>query len=90
MPKWPVSLSEPRPGRLDRKGASVPASSEAVGKPLRIKEVAALLGFSVWTIRQHLIPRGLPHFRVCPRGKFVFYEAEIMRWMEMRQGALRR
>jgi len=67
-----------------RVDASVPARSE-LGPPLHIEQAARLIGCSGWTVRQTLIPRGLPHFRFTPRGRIVFYKDQIMRWIESQQ-----
>jgi hypothetical protein len=53
---------------------------------LGIGQVARLIGCSVWTVRQTLIPRGLPHFRFKSRGRLVFYHDQIVRWIEKEQG----
>jgi len=57
-----------------------------LGKPLDIRQVARLVGCSAWTVRQTLIPKGLPHFRFSPNGRLVFYEHQIIRWIETKQG----
>src|SRR5437879_1841844 len=36
--------------------------AEALGTPLSIREAAGLIGCSPWTVRQKLIPSGLPVF----------------------------
>lgn len=51
-----------------------------------IAAVARLIGCSPWTVRQTLIPRGLPHFRFRASGRLVFYEGQIVRWIEQQQG----
>ncbi len=56
-------------------------SYDALGEPLSISRVAALLGCSVWTIRQRYMPAGLPHFRISKTGKLVFYRNQIIRWV---------
>jgi hypothetical protein len=70
------------------KSASGP-SSQDIGLPLGIREVAQLLGYSPWSVRQRLIPLGLPHFRCGPRGKFIFYRNAVLSWLEdqQREGA---
>lgn len=37
-------------------------SERKLGEPLNIAPVAQLIGCSTWTVRQTLIPKGLPHF----------------------------
>ena len=62
-----------------------PARCE-LGKPLDIGQVAQIIGCSAWTVRQTLIPSGLPHLRFKPRGRLIFYEDQIIRWIEKKQG----
>lgn len=67
-------------------------SASALGTPLSIKQVACLIGCSVWTVRQSLIPKGLPHFRSGPNGRLLFYEGQVVRWllhMQRHQGGPR-
>lgn len=59
-------------------------SREPLGPPLSIREAAAVIGCSPWTIRQKLLPSGLPHFRVGRSGKLFFYKTQVIRWL-MRQ-----
>jgi len=54
---------------------------EPLGTPLSIKEAAALIGCSPWTIRQRYLPAGLPHHRLAPNGKLIFYRNQIIRWL---------
>lgn len=56
-----------------------------LGQPLSIREVALILGCSPWTVRNRHIPAGLPHFRSAASGKFVFYTAEVIRWIKTKQ-----
>ena len=74
----PSSLSAPLPA---------PARSvfDSLGPPLNIRETATLIGCSPWTVRQTLIPRGLPHFRSTASGKLIFYQNQITRWIEHQQ-----
>jgi hypothetical protein len=57
----------------------------SLGSPLNIGEVARLIGCSPWTVRQTLIPRGLPHFRFKASGRLTFYERQVVRWIESQQ-----
>jgi hypothetical protein len=50
-----------------------------------IRAVAALIGFSPWTVRQKLIPFGLPHFRSGASSKLIFYRDQVVRWIESQQ-----
>ena len=56
-----------------------------LGIPLNIAEVARMIGCSPWTVRQTLIPRGLPHFRFTANGRLVFYREQVVRWIENQQ-----
>jgi hypothetical protein len=56
-----------------------------LGIPLNITEVARLIGCSPWTVRQTLIPRGLPHFRFKASGRLTFYQSQVIRWIEFQQ-----
>jgi len=60
-----------------------PAAS--LGVALDIEEAAELIGCSPWTVRQTLIPRGLPHFRFRANGRLVFYRDQLIRWIENQQ-----
>ena len=57
----------------------------ALGEPLSIRQVAQVIGCSVWSVRQQLIPKGLPHFRSGPNGKLIFYRDQVVRWILSRQ-----
>jgi len=61
-------------------------SERKLGEPLNIAQVARLIGCSTWTVRQTLIPKGLPHFRFQTRGRLVFFEDQVIRWIERAQG----
>lgn len=58
---------------------------DALGEPLSIREVAALIGCSVWTVRQRLLPSGLPYFRIAKTGKLTFYRNQVIRWVLNKQ-----
>lgn len=60
-------------------------TSDPLGQPLSIREVAILIGCSAWTVRQRYIPRGLPHLRLGPNGKLIFYRNQVIRWLLERQ-----
>ena len=68
-------------------GAAEPWCS--LGSPLSLREVAALIGCSPWTVRQTLIPRGLPFFRSAASGRLIFYTNQIVGWIENQQGGTR-
>jgi len=56
-----------------------------LGPPLSIREVAVLIGCSPWTVRQTLIPKGLPFFRSTASGRLIFYTDQVIRWIESQQ-----
>ena len=62
-----------------------PNDANPLGAPLSIREAAALIGCSTWTVRQKYLPLGLPHFRVGSTGKLIFYTKQIIRWIENQQ-----
>ena len=85
---WPgqpgAILREPGASLLPR-GADIRPPGEELGMPLSIREVAYLIGCSPWTVRQTLIPQGLPHFRFTANGRLIFYRDQIIRWIENQQ-----
>jgi len=56
-----------------------------LGLPLDIRQTAQLIGCSPWTVRQKLIPLGLPHVRFGASGKITFYRDQVIRWIECQQ-----
>lgn len=58
---------------------------KSLGKPLSLRGVATLIGCSAWSVRQALIPMGLPVFRSRAGGKLIFYQDQVVRWIESRQ-----
>ena len=54
---------------------------EPLGEPLSIREVADLIGCSVWTIRQRYLRAGIPFVRLRPLGKLIFYRNQIIHWL---------
>ena len=58
---------------------------DRLGQPLNIRQVARLLGCSPWNVRHRFIPQGLPHFRSGASSKLIFYEAQVVRWIESQQ-----
>jgi hypothetical protein len=58
---------------------------EPLGMPLSTREAARVIGCSGWTVRQTLMPLGLPHFRCGSGGKLLFYKNQIIRWIENQQ-----
>ena len=72
-------LALPLPDRRPDAGAT------PLGLPLSIRHAAELIGCSPWTVRQRLIPLGLPHFRSGASGKLIFYTNQVVRWIESKQ-----
>lgn len=66
------------------KGHAV-ANDDRLGEPLSIKQVARLIGCSPWSIRQRYLGRGLPHFRLDPKGKLIFYRNQVVQWLLRQQ-----
>lgn len=64
-------------------------AASRLGLPLDIRQVAALIGCSPWSVRNTWIPRGLPHLRSGASGKLIFYTDQVVRWIEQRQGGKR-
>jgi hypothetical protein len=56
-----------------------------LGIPLSIAEVARMIGCSPWSVRQTLIPQGLPHLRFKANGRLIFYQGQVIRWIERQQ-----
>ena len=56
-----------------------------LGIPLSISEVARMIGTSPWSVRQTLIPQGLPHLRFKANGRLIFYRDQVIRWIENQQ-----
>ena len=82
----PRSLSIFQPLSIATNLERVPSHGEQdLGPPLCIGQVAKLLGCSAWTVRQTLVPRGLPHFRFSAGGRLVFYRSQVVRWIEREQ-----
>ena len=62
-----------------------PGSSDPLGEPISIRQVAQLLGCSPWTVRQKYLPQGLPYLRSGRQGRLIFYRNQIVRWILERQ-----
>src|SRR5262249_3103459 len=60
-------------------------SHNGLGKPLDIRQTAKLIGCSRWSVRQTLIPRGLPFFRLSPRGRMIFFHDQVLNWIAKEQ-----
>jgi len=78
---WPIGRE---PGAILAPSGS--GSARAVlGPPLDIRQAAELIGCSPWTVRQTLIPRGLPYLRFTANGRLIFYRDQVVRWIENQQ-----
>ena len=75
----PEALPDPCAPAASREAAS------RLGPPLGLAQVAYLIGCSPWTVRQTLIPQGLPVFRSAASGKLIFYTNQVVRWIERKQ-----
>jgi hypothetical protein len=64
------------------------AAPSPLGLPLGVEAVARLIGCSPWTVRQRLMPQGLPHFRAGASGKLIFYTNQVVAWIRKRQGGM--
>ncbi len=64
---------------------SADETNDRLGEPMTIRQVARMLGCSAWTIRQRYLPLGLPHFRLSPAGKLLFFHNQIVCWVLERQ-----
>jgi hypothetical protein len=95
---WPAGAWRRQPVPFLREPGALPCQPEAafsplhgkpvssqLGPPLCIRQVAELIGCSPWTVRQTLIPRGLPHFRFKASGRLTFYQDQVIRWIESQQ-----
>lgn len=58
-----------------------PTCSDPFGEPLGIREVARLIGCSVWAVRNRLLRRGLPHIRLSSGGRLIFYKKQVAEWL---------
>lgn len=67
-------------------GQPVASGADArLGQPLNIRQVARLVGCSPWSVRNTWIPKGLPCLRSGASSKLIFYEAQVVRWIERQQ-----
>jgi len=67
-------------------GQPTASSADArLGQPLDIRQVARLIGCSPWSIRNTWMPKGLPHFRSGASSRLIFYEGQVVRWIERQQ-----
>lgn len=66
-------------------GQSCPQHCLELGQPISIREAAALIGCSAWTVRQKHVPHGLPCLRSGRNGRLIFYRDQVIRWVLERQ-----
>lgn len=76
---------KPMPEGAARAKTGSAAASDRLGSPLNIGQVAAMLGCSPWSIRNTWIPKGLPFFRSGASSRLIFFEAQVVRWIEHQQ-----
>jgi len=82
----PGDLGQSYPQRNSHQADAVATTfTEPLGPPLSIREVAGVIGCSPWTVRQRYLPAGLPHHRLTPNGKLIFYRNQVIRWLLTRQ-----
>jgi hypothetical protein len=68
---------------------AAPTFGDQLGEPITIRDVARLIGCSVWTVRQQCMRQGLPYFRVSRSGKLIFYRNQVIRWLIEKQNIRR-
>jgi hypothetical protein len=86
LPPRRESLGQSYPQQCPQEEDAQPfAPREPLGAPLSIREVAELIGCSPWTVRQRYLLAGLPHLRLGPNGKLIFYKNQIIRWLLLQQ-----
>jgi hypothetical protein len=61
-----------------------------LGEPMGIREAARIIGCSPWSVRQSLLPQGLPHWRSGTSGKLIFYRDQVVRWLIAQQEGRRK
>jgi hypothetical protein len=75
--------------KRDYSGEYAP-NDDPLGAPMTIRQVAVLLGCSVWTVRQRHLRTGLPYFRIGKTGKLMFYRKQVVQWILQNQMTERR
>ena len=76
----------PKEGPQAAPSASKRAAQKKLGRPLGLRDVAQFIGCSPWTVRQRLIPAGLPFVRFAASGKLIFYTNQVVAWILKQQG----
>jgi hypothetical protein len=88
MPAQTLDANDPRIGNRPTfvpLGRHRSRHASALGIPLGIRQVAELIGCSIWTVRQTLIPRGLPCLRFSPNVQIMFYTEHVITWITTEQ-----
>jgi hypothetical protein len=80
----PLTLGHSYPQRCPQPCPQA-GDTEPLGAPLSIREAAALIGCSHWTVRHKYLPLGLPYFRLGANGKLIFYKNQVIGWLLARQ-----
>ena len=85
-----IPQAQPGQGTSESTRPPKARSISALGRPLSVRQVAAMLGCSVCTVRQTLVRQGLPVFRFGPRGKLVCFENQVIAWLRKLQGEMKK
>ncbi len=91
MKSMPAQTFDASDSRIGNRPTLIPLGqhrsrqASALGIPLGIRQVAELIGCSIWTVRQTLIPRGLPCLRFSPNGRIMFYTEQVITWITTEQ-----
>jgi hypothetical protein len=86
-----LDLSAPSPGQKCPGQCPYPDESEieglseCLGAPLSTRDVARVIGCSVWTVRHRYLAAGLPHVRIGRAGKLIFYTNQVVGWLLRQQ-----
>ena len=81
----PLGQREPQHYPQQSQGPPRPSARDPLGEPMSIREVARLLGCSVWTVRNRILPAGLPHFRLGATGTLRFFRQQVVQWVLQKQ-----
>jgi hypothetical protein len=77
----PVEIGQCYPHHYPQREEFQDVAGDALGEPMTIRQVARLLGCSIWTVRQRCLPARLPYLRISSSGKLVFYRNQVVRWI---------
>lgn len=53
----------------------------SLGEPLDVRDVAKIVGCSVWNIKNRCLKAGLPHLRFGANGKLLFFQRQVVKWI---------